>query len=423
MRSGYDEAGAGLDVVIDAGEVQHRPRLTISNERSIHAWSPCDAIMISLSFNFARFVAISRKEFIQLRRDRLTFSMMFGVPILQLILFGFAINTDPKNLPVAVLAADNSPFARRFIHAMENSGYFQIVDHVETEEDARELLARGEVQFILNLPPDFSRRLVRGERPAMLVQADATDPSAVSSAVQVIKEISRTAFDRDLAGPLEKLGAKSGPIEMRIHLEYNPDRITQYNIVPGLLGVALSMTMVMNTALAVTRERERGTMESLLATPALPLEVMTGKIVPSILVGYVQVTVILLAAQMLFQVPMVGSLPLLYLCALSFIAATLAVGITISTLARNQLQATQMSFFYFLPSLLLSGFMFPFRGMPEWAQVLGQALPLTHFLRVLRGILLKGNGFADVWPEIWPILLFGLLVMAFGAFRYRRTLD
>ena len=379
--------------------------------------------MISLSFNFARFVAISRKKFIQLRRDRLTFSMMFGVPILQLILFGFAINTDPKNLPVAVLAADNSPFARRFIHAMENSGYFQIVDHVETEEDARELLARGEVQFILNLPPDFSRRLVRGERPAMLVQADATDPSAVSSAVQVINEISRTAFDRDLAGPLEKLGAKSGPIEMRIHLEYNPDRITQYNIVPGLLGVALSMTMVMNTALAVTRERERGTMESLLATPALPLEVMTGKIVPSILVGYVQVTVILLAAQMLFQVPMVGSLPLLYLCALSFIAATLAVGITISTLARNQLQATQMSFFYFLPSLLLSGFMFPFRGMPEWAQVLGQALPLTHFLRVLRGILLKGNGFADVWPEIWPILLFGLLVMAFGAFRYRRTLD
>ena len=255
--------------------------------------SPCDAIMISLSFNFARFVAISRKEFIQMRRDRLTFAMMFGIPILQLILFGFAINTDPKNLPVAVLAADNSPFARRFIHAMENSGYFQIVDHVETEEDARELLARGEVQFVLNLPPDFSRRLVRGERPAVLVQADATDPSAVSSAVQVINEISRTAFDRDLAGPLEKLGASGGPVELRIHLEYNPDRITQYNIVPGLMGVVLTMTMVMITALAVTREHERGTMESLLATPALPLEVMTGKIVPYILVGYVQVTVIL----------------------------------------------------------------------------------------------------------------------------------
>jgi ABC-2 type transport system permease protein len=379
--------------------------------------------MISFSFNFARFVAIIRKEFIQMRRDRLTFAMMFGIPILQLILFGFAINSDPKNLPVAVLASDNSPFARRFIHAMENSGYFQIADHVETEEDARQLLARGEVQFVLNLPSDFSRKLVRGERPAMLVQADATDPSAVSSAVQVMNEISRTAFDRDLAGPLQKLGAQHGPVELRIHLEYNPDRITQYNIVPGLMGVVLTMTMVMITALAVTRERERGTMESLLATPALPLEVMTGKIVPYILVGYVQVTVILLAARILFRVPMVGSLPLLYLCALSFIAATLAVGITISTLVRNQLQAMQMSFFFFLPSLLLSGFMFPFRGMPEWAQVIGQALPLTHFLRVLRGILLKGNGFPDVWPDIWPILAFGLLVMAFGALRYRRTLD
>ena len=379
--------------------------------------------MISFSFNFARFVAIIRKEFIQMRRDRLTFAMMFGIPILQLILFGFAINSDPKNLPVAVLASDNSPFARRFIHAMENSGYFQIADHVETEEDARQLLARGEVQFVLNLPSDFSRKLVRGERPAMLVQADATDPSAVSSAVQVMNEISRTAFDRDLAGPLQKLGAQRGPVELRIHLAYNPDRITQYNIVPGLMGVVLTMTMVMITALAVTRERERGTMESLLATPALPLEVMTGKIVPYILVGYVQVTVILLAARILFRLPMVGSLPLLYLCALSFIAATLAVGITISTLVRNQLQAMQMSFFFFLPSLLLSGFMFPFRGMPEWAQVIGQALPLTHFLRVLRGILLKGNGFPDVWPDIWPILAFGLLVMAFGALRYRRTLD
>lgn len=379
--------------------------------------------MIPFSFNFARFVAIVRKEFIQMRRDRLTFAMMFGIPILQLILFGFAINSDPKNLPVAVLAADNSPFARRFIHAMENSGYFRIVDNVETEEAARRLLARGEVQFVVNLPTDFSRRLVRGDRPAMLVQADATDPSAVSSAVQVMNEIARTAFDRDLAGPLKDLAARPGPVEMRIHLEYNPDRITQDNIVPGLMGVVLTMTMVMITALAVTRERERGTMESLLATPALPLEVMTGKIVPYILVGYVQVTVILLAARVLFHVPMVGSLPLLYLCALSFIAATLAVGITISTLASNQLQAMQMSFFFFLPSLLLSGFMFPFRGMPEWAQVIGQALPLTHFLRVLRGILLKGNGFPDVWPDIWPILVFGLLVMTFGAMRYRRTLD
>jgi ABC-2 type transport system permease protein len=379
--------------------------------------------MIPLSFNFSRFAAIIRKEFIQMRRDRLTFAMMFGIPIIQLILFGFAINTDPKNLPVAILAADNSPFARRFVHAMENSGYFRIARDVQTEEQARQALARGEVQFVLSIPADFSRRLVRGERPALLVEADATDPSAVSSAVQVINEISRTAFDRDLAGPLKKLTAQPGPAELRIHLAYNPDRVTQYNIVPGLMGVVLTMTMVVITALAVTRERERGTMESLLATPALPLEVMTGKIIPYIMVGYVQVTLILLAAKVLFHVPMVGSLPLLYFSALCFIAATLAVGITISTLATNQLQAMQMSFFFFLPSLLLSGFMFPFRGMPEWAQAIGSALPLTHFLRVLRGILLKGNTLPDVWPDLWPILVFGIVVMLFGALRYRRTLD
>lgn len=379
--------------------------------------------MIPLSFNFSRFAAIIRKEFIQMRRDRLTFAMMFGIPIIQLILFGFAINTDPKNLPVAILAADNSPFARRFVHAMENSGYFRIDRDVQTEDAAREALARGEVQFVLSIPPDFSRRLVRGERPALLVEADATDPSAVSSAVQVINEISRSVFDRDLAGPLQKLTAHPGPAELRIHLAYNPDRVTQYNIVPGLMGVVLTMTMVVITALAVTRERERGTMESLLATPALPLEVMTGKIIPYIVVGYVQVTVILLAAKILFHVPMVGSLPLLYFSALCFIAATLAVGITISTLATNQLQAMQMSFFFFLPSLLLSGFMFPFRGMPDWAQTIGSALPLTHFLRVLRGILLKGNTLPDVWPDLWPILAFGTVVMLFGALRYRRTLD
>lgn len=379
--------------------------------------------MISLAFNWKRFVAIIRKEFIQMRRDRLTFAMMFGIPVIQLILFGFAINTDPKNLPVGILAADNSQFVRRLAHAMETSGYFKITHQIETEAEARRLLARGEVQFVLNIPANFSQRLVRGERPAYLIEVDATDPSAVSSAVQVINEIGRTAFDRDLQGPLQDLIQSDPPAEMRLHLLYNPDRVTQFNIVPGLMGVVLTMTMVVITALAVTRERERGTMESLLATPALPLEVMTGKIVPYVVIGYVQVSVILLAAKALFHVPMVGSLLLLYLSALCFIVATLAVGITISTLAQNQLQAMQMSFFFFLPSLLLSGFMFPFRGMPVWAQYLGEALPLTHFLRVLRGILLKGNTFPDVWPDIWPILAFAVIVMAFGALRYRRTLD
>ena len=374
-------------------------------------------------FSIHRFFAIIRKEFIQMRRDRLTFAMMFGIPIIQLILFGYAINTDPKHLPMAILSTDNSQFVRSFAHALEQSQYFTVVDQFEHEDEARQALARGDVQFVLSLPSDFSQRLVRGERPPMLMEVDATDPSAVSSAVQVVNEVARTAFDRDLEGPLQKFTAQPGPAELRIHLMYNPDRLTQYNIVPGLMGVVLTMTMVMITALAVTRERERGTMESLLATPAIPLEVMTGKIIPYIVVGYVQVTVILVAARVLFQVPMVGNLGLLYLGALCFIAATLAVGITISTLATNQLQAMQMSFFFFLPSLLLSGFMFPFRGMPEWAQTIGQMLPLTHFLRVLRGVLLKGNGFADLWPDLWPILAFGVVVMAFGAMRYRRTLD
>jgi ABC-2 type transport system permease protein len=374
-------------------------------------------------FSIHRFFAIIRKEFIQMRRDRLTFAMMFGIPIIQLILFGYAINTDPKHLPMAILSTDNSQFVRSFAHALEQSQYFTVVDQFEHEDEARQALARGDVQFVLSLPSDFSQRLVRGERPPMLMEVDATDPSAVSSAVQVVNEVARTAFDRDLEGPLQKFTAQPGPAELRIHLMYNPDRLTQYNIVPGLMGVVLTMTMVVITALAVTRERERGTMESLLATPAIPIEVMTGKIIPYIVVGYVQVTVILLAARVLFQVPMVGNLGLLYLGALCFIAATLAVGITISTLATNQLQAMQMSFFFFLPSLLLSGFMFPFRGMPEWAQTLGEMLPLTHFLRVLRGIMLKGNGFADSWPDLWPILAFGVVVMAFGAMRYRRTLD
>lgn len=358
-----------------------------------------------------------------MKRDRLTFAMMFGIPIIQLILFGFAINTDPKNLPVALLAADNGTFVRNLTSQMENSGYFKFIQNVQTDKEAEKLLSQGNVQFILNIPTDFSKNLVRGEHPPFLLQVDATDPSAISSAIQVVNQIAQSAFDRDLAGPLHKLPLNASPADFRIHLQYNPDKITQYNIVPGLTGVVLTMTMVMITALAVTRERERGTMESLLATPARPLEVMTGKIIPYVFVGYVQIFVILVVAKLLFGIPMVGSLTLVCFAALCFILATLSVGITISTLVQNQLQAMQMSFFYFLPSLLLSGFMFPFRGMPIWAQHLGELLPLTHFLRILRGVLLKGNDLADIWPNIWPMLLFACVVMFFGAFRYRQTLD
>jgi ABC-2 type transport system permease protein len=374
-------------------------------------------------FSFRRFWAIAVKEFIQMRRDRLTFGMMVGIPLLQLILFGFAINMNPKHLPTAVFSADNSVFSRTLIWSLRNSDYFAIVRVAESEAEIQSLLRLGQVQFVLHIPEDFSRKLLRGERPSVLLEADATDPAATGYAMSALETLATRAFDRDLKGPLRRLRAAPGPVELRTHRLYNPDIITQYNVVPGLLGVVLTMTMVIITALAITRERERGTMENLLSTPARPGEVMIGKIIPYIVVGYVQVLLILLAAEFLFDVPMVGSVPLLLAVMLAFIGANLAMGITFSTLARNQLQAVQMAFFFFLPNILLSGFMFPFRGMPVWAQWIGDVLPLTHFLRIVRGILLKGNGLAQIWPELWPIVLFLVVMLSLGIRRYRQTLD
>lgn len=375
------------------------------------------------AFSFRRFWAIVVKEFIQMRRDRLTLGMMIGIPLLQLILFGFAINMNPKHLPTAVLSADNSVFSRTLIWALRNSDYFSIVRVAESEAEIESLLRMGQVQFVLQIPEDFSRRLLRGERPSLLLAADATDPAATGYAISSLETLATRAFDRDLKGPLLKLRATPGPIDLRTHRLYNPDIVTQYNVVPGLLGVVLTMTMVIITALAITRERERGTMENLLSTPVRPGEVMIGKLIPYILVGYVQVSLILLAARFLFDVPMVGNVGLLLGVVLAFIAANLAMGITFSTLARNQLQAVQMAFFYFLPNILLSGFMFPFRGMPVWAQGIGEVLPLTHFLRIVRGILLKGSGPREIAPELWPIALFMVVMLSLGIKRYRQTLD
>lgn len=374
-------------------------------------------------FSFHRFWAMVLKEFIQMKRDRLTFGMMVGIPLMQLVLFGFAINSDPKHLPTALRIADHGPFARTLVAALRTSGYFNLVTDAATEAEARRLLRLGDVQFVINIPADFSRQLLRGERPTVLIEADATDPAATGPALSAIRAISDHVLDRDLVGPLARLRAKAGPIDFQIHAHYNPENITHYNVVPGLLGVVLTMTMVVITALAITRERERGTMENLLATPVRPFEVMLGKIIPYIIVGYIQLTLILLAARLLFDVPMVGSLALVYAVSLPFIAANLAMGITFSTLAKNQLQAVQMAFFFFLPSILLSGFMFPFRGMPEWAQWVGSILPNTHFLRIVRGILLKGNGLAEIAPELWPLLAFVVVAMAVGVKRYRQTLD
>ena len=374
-------------------------------------------------FSFRRFWAMVTKEFIQIRRDRVTFAMMIGIPIMQMILFGFAINNDPRHLPTAVVSADQGLYGRSIVAAMQNSDYFRPVSMVGSEAEAARLLKVGEVQFVLEIPAQFSRRLMRGERPALLLTADATDPAVASNALSAFRLFVAATIERELKGPLSPLRQTPAAVEVVLHPRFNPEAITQYNIVPGLMGVVLTMTLVIITALAITRERERGTMENLLSTPVSALEVMLGKIIPYIVVGYLQLGFILLTAHLLFHVPLIGSLPLLLCVSLLFISANLGVGLTFSTLARNQLQAVQMAFFFFLPSILLSGFMFPFRGMPRWAQMIGEVLPLTHYLRIVRGILLKGNGLIEIRHDLWPIMLFLLVALAIGLKRYRQTLD
>lgn len=374
-------------------------------------------------FSWSRWWSMVLKEFLQLRRDRITFGMIVGLPIMQLALFGYAINTDPRQMPTAVIASDHSPFTRSFIAAMRSSDYFHIVEELDNEEAGRAALAQGRVLFVVTIPPDFTRSLLRGERPALLIEADATDPMATGMALGAATQLTQAVAQKDLTGPLASLAGGQPPFDVRIHQLYNEEQISQYNTVPGLMGVILTMTLVMMTGLAMTRERERGTMENLLAMPVRPIEVMTGKIVPYIAIGLLQASIILAAAHFVFHVPIMGSLLSVYLAALLFVAANLTVGITLSSLAQNQLQAMQLTMFYFLPNMLLSGFMFPFQGMPMWAQHLGNLLPLTYFNRLIRGILLKGNGWWDLWPNIWPLMVFTVIVMTAAVKFYRRTLD
>jgi ABC-2 type transport system permease protein len=371
------------------------------------------------TFSVARWLGILIKEFLQLKRDKLTFGMIVGIPIIQLLLFGFAINSDPRHLPTAVVMADPGPFARSYVAAMQNSSYFDIVGSIDARQ-ADALLDEGRVKFVVTFPPGFHRDLARGLSPTLLVEADATDPMAMGGAISVLNQLGLQVFASDLPGFVRP---QSPPVDLRVHRRYNPEGLSAYNIVPGLMGVILTMTMVLMTGLAMTRERERGTFENLLSTPATPLEVLTGKIIPYIIIGLLQVTLILTASRWIFNIPIQGSLLLLYGMVLLFICANLTLGITVSSIARNQLQSMQMTIFFFLPSLLLSGFMFPFQAMPGWAQTIGSVLPLTHFLLLARGILLKGNGLALLWPHIWPILLFTGVVLAVGLKTYRRTLD
>lgn len=374
-------------------------------------------------FSFSRLWAVIVKEFIQMKRDKVTFAMMLFMTFFQLILYGFAINTKPKYLPTAVVGGDQSPFTRTFVTAMENTKYFKIVAPNIDYNKAEHLLARGDIQNIVFIPTDFEKRIIQGRKPNILVTTDGTDPIATANILGTLQGLSHRVFDLELSRGLPDLIATPEPYNLIIHTKYNPEGITEYNTVPGLMGTILTMTMIMITGLAITREYERGTMEGLLVMPIRPLEIIIGKILPFVIIGYAQQLLIIAVSMFIFNIPVMGSIILLLFATLPFIAANLSIGLTFSTIAKNQLQAVQMTFFFFLPSILLSGFLFPFKGMPLWAQMVGEILPLTHFLRITRGILLKGNGFMEIWPEVWPILVFMIIAIFIASRRYRQTLD
>jgi ABC-2 type transport system permease protein len=374
-------------------------------------------------FSFARLAALLTKEFIQMRRDRITFAMMLGVPLMQLVLFGFAINSDPKSLPAALVTTSNDRFTRAMVSALQVTQYYRFDHVVSSAGEAEALMASGAVLFVVTIPSDFSRRVERGDNPQMLIEADATDPSVASGAISTLSTVAAQALLREQGMQAEADEQARSQLQVVVHRRYNPEGISQYNIVPGLLGVILQMTMVMMTSMALTRETERGTMENLLAMPASPAEIMLGKILPYLGVGAVQVAVVLIASKFLFSVPFVGSMPLLFSTILAFVLSLVLLGYTISTAARTQMQAMQLTFFFFLPSLLLSGFMFPYRGMPGWAQTLGEIFPLTHFLRIIRAVMLKGADYQAIAGEVWALIIFIFLFAGLALFRFRRTLD
>ena len=372
-----------------------------------------------MTASLRRVAAMIVKEFVQLRRDRITFATMIMIPLMQLVLFGYAINTTPRNMPTAVLLQESSDVGRSILAALVNTKYFRVTHQVRDAAEFDRLLQSGVVLFAIEIPANFERALRRGERPALLVAADATDPVATGSALSALSQIVQTALAHDRALP--DTGAPA--FEVRTHARYNPSGSSQLNIVPGLLGTILTLTMLIFTALSVTRETERGTMESLLAMPIKPVEIMLGKIAPYVLVGFLQASLIVGAGILLFGVPVVGNMALLAALTTLFIATNLAFGYTFSTLAQNQLQAVQMAMMFFLPNLLLSGFLFPFAGMPQWAQYVGECLPLTHFVRIVRAIMLKGSTLADLQVDTLWLTGLMLVAMTIAVTRFRRTLD
>jgi len=359
------------------------------------------------------------KEFIQLRRDRVSFAMIVMIPIMQLVLFGYAINTTPRDLPTTVLVQETSDLGRSILAALKNTKYFAVVKQARDADEFDALLKSGRVLFGIEIPAGFERALRRGETPALLVAADATDPMAAAAALGALNGVVRYALVHDRAVPESTAGA----FEIRSHSRYNPAAVTALNIVPGLVGTILTMTMLIFTALSVTRELERGTMESLLAMPITPIEIMFGKIIPYVIVGLVQASLIIGAGIVLFGVPVIGSMVLLTGLSTLFITANLSIGYSFSTVAQNQLQAVQMTFMFFLPNILLSGFMFPFAGMPGWAQVIGEALPLTHYIRIVRAIMLKGATVDELHYDAGALAILMLIAMVIAVTRFRRTLD
>lgn len=370
-----------------------------------------------------RFLAMLAKEFIQMRRDRVTFGMMIGLPIVQLLLFGYAINNDPRHLPALLEARDNGPIVRSVVASLEQSTFFDFKGLSASEAESEAALRQGTASFVIVLPADFERDILRGSAPAILVAADASDPSAVSGAASALSGAMESAMRANFTGPLQALAPAAPAFSTIVHRHYNPEGRTSTNIVPGLLAIILSMTMVMITAVAIVRESEQGTMEMLIAMPLRPFEVMLGKIMPYVLVGYVQTIIFVSAARILFDVPFEGAPAAFFIGFNLYILVNLALGFLISTQARNQMQAMQLSFFTILPSILLSGFMFPFAGMPAWAQWLGTAVPATHFLRLVRKVMLKGAGIADVVADFQALGIILLLITLLAVRRYRQTLD
>ncbi len=371
-------------------------------------------------FSFKRLFALLRKESIQVRRDAMTLRIIIAIPIMQVFLFGYAINADPKNLPTGLLSSEHSKYERTIVAALTNSGYYDIRP-LASEAEAEAGLAGGELLFVINIPPGFDRAVDRGESPSILIDADATDPTAIGNATAALASLGAD-LQRDLP-PIRQSQPQTPPFQFVVHARYNPEQLTVLNIVPGLICIILTFSTLFVTTLSITKERERGTMENLLAMPVRPLEVMIAKITPYVVIGYAQVALILLASAVFFQLPIRGSIPLLLAALGLFIAGNLALGVTFSTISANQMQATQLAQFTLMPSFLLSGFMFPFRGMPQWAQWAGEILPTTHAMRIVRGMLLKGNGWSEIAPDLWPMALFTLCVVAIAAWFYRETLD